>query len=170
MNIPVSDTYRWYAVYTSSRNEKKVFERLQKDAINVFFPTIRKQRQWSDRKKWVEMPLFSSYLFVNIKPTEYYRVLKTPGVVRYVSFEGKAVDIPEKQIDTIKAMLLSGYEIETSSETFESGDKVEICAGPLIGLSGVFVEHRGSHKVIVRIEQIGQSIMINIPLNLLRKK
>jgi len=161
--------YNWYAIYTASRNEKKVFDRLEKEGISAFLPLIKKQRQWSDRKKWVEMPLFSSYLFVKITPAEYQKVLRVPGVVKYISFESKAVSIPEKQIETIKAMLLSGYELESTNEKFESGDKIRISAGPLIGLEGVFINYRGTRKVMIRIEQIGQSILLNVPVGMLTK-
>ena len=162
-------TYNWYAIYTASRNEKKVFDRLEKEGVSAFLPLIKKQRQWSDRKKWVEMPLFPSYLFVKISASEHLKVLKISGVVKFISFEGKAVSIPEKQIETIKAMILSGYELESTGEKFESGDKIRIAAGPLIGLEGIFVDYRGSKKVMIRIEQIGQSILLNVPASLIAK-
>ena len=159
----------WYAIYTSSRSEKIVCARLQKEGIDVFLPLIKKQRQWSDRKKWIDAPLFSSYIFVHIIATDYHKVLSVPGVVKFVTFEGKAVSIPEKQLNDIKAMLMSGYDIESTGEHFTEGDKIKISAGPLIGMQGFFVNYRGNQKVMIRIDQIGQNILVNVPATMLTK-
>jgi len=85
----------WYAVYTRSRTEKQTQELLLRSGIEVYLPLVKNLKQWSDRKKWVEEPLFRSYLFVHISPAEYYDVLNIPGAVRYITFEGKAVAIPK---------------------------------------------------------------------------
>ena len=124
---------RWYAAYTKPRNEKKALERLLAAGIETYLPIQRRLKQWSDRKKMVEEPLFRSYIFVRITQKDYYNVLNTYGVVRYVTFEGKAVPIPNNQIDLIKNLLEQNVEIEAVEESLEPGTRVEVKFGSLIG-------------------------------------
>lgn len=158
------DDTKWFAVYTKPRNEKKVLKFLSDKGINGYAPLQKRLKQWSDRRKWVEEPLINSYVFVNINPSEYYHVLNTPGIVRYVTFEGRAVPIPEKQIELLRRLVASEAEIEVSADRFNEGDRVEVRTGPLFGLQGELVEFRGKRLVLLRIDQIGQSILVNIPL------
>jgi transcription antitermination factor NusG len=159
---------KWFAIYTRSRNEKRVYERLVETGIDTFLPLMKVLKQWSDRKKWVEEPLFRSYIFVRITPKEYYQVLNVIGVVRYVTFEGKAVPIPPQQILAIKQFLNNEEDVRESGEVFEIGDRVEIFRGSLKGLSGDLIDMQGKQKVRVEIESIGQSIILTIPKSYLR--
>ncbi|MBC8342565.1 MAG: UpxY family transcription antiterminator, partial [Bacteroidetes bacterium] len=68
---------KWYAAYTKSRNEKKVSERLSEQAVEHYLPLHKILKQWSDRKKWVEEPVFKSYIFIKIGLDDYYDVLNT---------------------------------------------------------------------------------------------
>lgn len=159
----------WYAAYTKPRNEKKVYDRLVEKGIETFLPLQKKLKQWSDRKKWVEEPLFRSYIFVHIDIKEYYNVLNTPGVVRYITFGGKASPIPEKQIDQVKQLLVQDLEIETLDETLEPGTLVEIKFGGLMGIEGELVQHCGKNKVIVRIEHVSHSLLVTLPKDYVAK-
>lgn len=155
--------YNWHAVYTKSRAEKKAFSEFQERQIEAFLPLQRKLRQWSDRKKWVEMPLIPGYVFVNISRMEYDKVLQSNYVVSYVRFEGKAAIIPDHQINYLKLMLEQGdLEVEISHQTFRPGQLVEVMAGPLIGLRGKLVEIKGKEKVALELEKIGYSALVEI--------
>lgn len=155
--------YHWFAVYIKSRAEKKAQTELQLKNIETFLPLQRKLRQWSDRKKWVEMPLISGYLFVRISRKEYDSVLQSAHVVSYVRFEGSAAKIPDNQIDYLKLMLKQeNLDIEITQENFEPGQMVEVVAGPLIGLRGKLVLVKGKNKVAVELEQLGYSASIEI--------
>jgi transcription antitermination factor NusG len=159
---------RWYAVYTRSRNEKKASAALLEAGIEAFLPVIKVLKQWSDRKKWVEEPLFRSYLFVHITTREYYAVLNTFGVVKYITFQGKAVEVPPGQILAIKQYInAEDFSAETEKH-FEVGDKVEIYRGPLKGLTGNLIRVKGNQKVRIEIESIGHSIVLTIPQSYLR--
>lgn len=160
---------RWYAAYTKPRNEKKVFERLVNSGIEAYLPLQRSLKQWSDRKKIVEEPLFRSYIFVKISSVDYYRVLNTVGIVRYITFEGKAVPIPEKQINLIKQLLEQNVEIESVEEKLEPGTKVEVRFGSLLGLVGELIEHKGVQKVVVRIDHISHSLLVTLPSKYISK-
>lgn len=156
--------YNWYAAYTKSRNEKKVLALLQKENIEVYLPLQKKLKQWSDRKKWVEVPLFNSYIFVKISEKEYYNVLKTQGIVKYISFEGKAVPIPENQIFTLKKIVAENIDFEVSSEIFKKGDQIRIDSGSFAGIFGELIEVRENKKFLIRIEPIGYSLLIDMGL------
>ena len=154
----------WYAIYTLPRTEKKACTELLKNGIDVYLPLIKSLKQWSDRKKWVEEPLFRSYIFVNIHQSQYFDVLNTYGVVRYITFEGKAVPIPQKQIDAIRFFLETGDTLPENTGEFLPGKKVEVIKGPLRGLTGELIEIAGKHKVRIEITAIGQSIFVTVPV------
>jgi len=154
--------YKWYAIYTKSRTEKKVACLLQREQIEFYLPLKKTLRQWSDRKKWVEEPLIRSYVFVKISEKEYYRVLNTPGVMKYVTFDGKAAPIAEWQIIALHKVVEGIDDYELSSEVFKKGNKVRITTGPMTGILGEIIEIRGNKKFIIRIEPIGYSILLNL--------
>ncbi|MBN2805193.1 MAG: UpxY family transcription antiterminator [Prolixibacteraceae bacterium] len=160
----------WYAVYTKSRAEKKVQLELEFQGIEHYLPLQSKLRQWSDRKKWVEVPLIPGYIFVQIDRFDYDRVLRTANVVSYVRFEGKAAIIPNEQIDLIRRMLRdSSLEIEVSMQNFSEGDVVEVMAGPLTGIQGKLVSFKGKKRVAIELEQLNLSLTVTLPLNEIRK-
>jgi transcription antitermination factor NusG len=151
----------WYAVYVRSRTEKKVLADLTVIGIEAYVPLQRKLRQWSDRKKWVEMPLISGYVFVHITKKEYEMVLKNDYVVCYVYFEGKAAVIRDEDIDLLKRMLgQKEYELEATTENLKPGQMVEIMTGPLCGTIGELIEFRGKNKVALRIAPLGYTVLI----------
>lgn len=155
--------YFWHAVYVKSRTEKKAQSELQEKQIETFLPLQRKLRQWSDRKKWVEMPLISGYLFVRASRREYDSVLQSNYVVSYVRFEGKAAIVPDCQIDYLKMMLKqSNLEIEVTHEKLKPGQMVEVVAGPLIGLKGKLQKIKGKSKVAIELEQLGCAALVEI--------
>ena len=157
----------WFALYTRSRNEKKVHTQLVLRGIESFLPLHRVLKQWSDRKKWVEEPMIRSYVFVRITEREYFDVLNTPGAVRFVYFEGKPAVIPDWQIKAIRHVLETDVDFEISDRHFEKGDKVLITRGPFRDMPGELVELRGNRKVIIRIDHIGHSLLLTIsPSNL----
>ena len=102
------DNKKWFAIYVKSRNEKKVFKQLDDMGIESFLPLITRLKQWSDRKKKVEEPLFRSYLFIHHDlrdPEEYYKILNIPGVVRFVTIKKKPVSVPKNQLIATKEHL-----------------------------------------------------------------
>lgn len=154
---------KWLAVYTRPRYEKKTAKVFNDYNINCYLPLIKTLRQWSDRKKWVEIPLFSSYIFVHITNQEYMKVLQVPGVVRFVCFEGVAVEIPEKQIENIKWVLSTDVLAEPFEANIPQGSHVEIIKGPLHGLKAEMINYNNKKIIIVRIDQLNKSFEIQIP-------
>ncbi len=158
----------WFAIYTKSRNEKKVHSELLRQGIESYLPLMKTLKQWSDRKKWVEEPLFRSYVFVHIGEPEYFNVLNTPGVVRFITFENHAVPVPQRQIDAIRYFIDSDEEQVAPGTIFVPGQRVEIIRGPLRGIAGQMTEVKGKHKVRIDIDALGQAIHITVPVGQLK--
>jgi len=153
----------WHVIYTRPRWEKKLRDLLSQKNIETFLPMYKTIRQWSDRKKKVELPLFSSYLFVKISQEQYFEVLNTPGSVKYVYFEGKAAVISDNQVESIKQLLDTGVSFEIVNHILPLGTKVTVTKGALQGLQGEIIEYKGSWRACIRIDQINRSILINVP-------
>ena len=158
----VKDNRKWFAIYVKSRSEKKVLKLLEDIGIESFLPLITRVKQWSDRKKKVEEPLFRSYLFVNISLSDYYTVLNVNGVVKFITFEKKPVPVPDNQIIAIKKYLNDTELHSIDYEDFKEGELVRIKSGQMKELIGRFVKINGKHRIIIDIEAVGQSIPINI--------
>lgn len=167
--IKESLKYNWLAIYTKPRSEKKALDRLQEAGYEAYLPLIKTLKQWSDRKKWVEEPLFRSYVFVRVSEKEYYDVLNaTPYTVRYVTFEGKAVPIPPSQIEAMKNYIAQGDYTDMELADFEPGQEVEVVQGAMKGLRGRLVRAAGKQKVRVEIDGVGKALYLEMPVGLLR--
>ena len=152
---------RWYAIYTRSRNEKKVSMELEERGLEHFLPLVPQLRNWKDRKKIVNMPSFPGYVFVNINISEKIRVLRANGVVRFIEFNGSPSPIPDAQIEDVRQLLKYPDRVETASY-FNCGDPVEITAGPFSGIRGKIIHSRGKQRILVGIEIIQQAISVEI--------
>jgi len=119
----------WYALYTRPRHEKKVFEQLTEKGVESFLPVVERMRQWKDRKKKVQIPLFNSYVFVKIDLKDRYTSLQTYGVVRLISFGGKPAAIPDWQIEQLQRVIEHPDTLELENYLRE-GDWVEVVDGP----------------------------------------
>jgi len=160
---------KWYAIYTRPRAEKLVYQRLVEQGVETFLPLQKTYRMWSDRKKLVERPLLSSYIFVKTIPKSFPVVYRTNGVVKFITFEGQPASIPQKQIDNLRLLIDSNADIEISSERFEKGDNVEVVSGSLIGLTGELIKIGSHNRVVVRIDRLDQNLILKIPKAFLRK-
>ena len=156
----ISQTYRWYPIYTRSRAEKKTAAELAKKNIVCYLPLRKTIKQWSDRKKMVEEPLLRSYLFVYISAIEYPQVLMTFGVTRFIYFSGKIADMPDKQITDLKLLLAEDHELEVIEHDVSPGQKVLIKAGPFQGIVAELVSLKNKNSLVLRLQNLGYSINI----------
>lgn len=162
-NIKLNKEYFWYAIYTKSRSEKKLYEELCKKGIDCYLPMQKQLRVWSDRKKWVETPLFTSYVFVRVNAKEHYEALDSFYAVCYVRIAGKAVTIRENQIEALRCFLADQErKIEITNADMAKGDRVEVIAGPLKGVFGEVLEIRGKHRLAIRFESLGACVLTEI--------
>jgi transcription antitermination factor NusG len=154
--------YRWFALYTKARAEKKVHEELHQKGIEVYLPMRKELRQWSDRKKWIETPIISSYIFVHIQKDDYRRVFESKGVVSYVSHKGKAVVIPEREIEAMQRTVASNLTFNVEASTIRKGQTVTVASGPLKGITGEVLDVQGTKKFFLRISHIGYTLVVNL--------
>lgn len=150
----------WYVVYTKPKNEKKVAKQLEEMGITVFCPLKTVLRQWSDRKKRVEEPLFSSYVFVQLDDKARAKVFDAVGVVRYLFWLGKPAIVRDNEIERLKKWLSSDYKsIET--QRYTPGNIIQIAEGPFMGQHALVNEQRGK-KIRLQLEAIGIEIIIEL--------
>lgn len=160
---------KWYPVYTHPRAEKKAYETLRSKGIEVYLPMQRQLKQWSDRKKWVDEPFIKSYIFVRINEFEQADVLQTRGVARFLYFSGKIASMPERQIGDLKLLMASSYELEVTEENLQPGEKIVIKAGPLKGLEGEIIAYRSQKQLVLRLANLGYSIVIHVAASLISR-
>lgn len=165
--ISNTDTFNWYPVYTHPRAEKKAYQALVNKGINAYLPLHRQLKRWSDRKKWVEEPFIKSYLFVYIKQSEQTEVLMTKGIARFIYFSGKIASMPHQQIEELKLLMASPYELEITEEDLQPGEKIIIKAGPLKGIMGEIISYRSQKQLILRLESLGCSIIVHVAASLI---
>jgi transcription termination/antitermination protein NusG len=161
----------WFVFYTKSRQEKKVHDLLTRRGLEVFLPIQKVMRQWSDRKKKVEVPLFNSYIFVLESEDKIPMVLQTPGVAWNIRHNNKPAVLHPKELETIKRFLASGLLLESRQlEKLEVGDPVEVIDGPLRGMMGHLLKTSEGDKFTIGLESIGQTIIVRIEPTVLRRK
>ncbi len=161
----------WLVFYTKSRHEKRVSELLERRGFEVYLPLQKVMRQWSDRKKIVETPLFNSYLFVLESEDKIPSILETPGVAWNIRYNNKPAVLHSNEMETIKRFLSSGLLIESRQiEKFEVGDQVQVIDGPLKRMMGFLVKTNEGDKLTVALESIGQMLLVRIDPKLLTRK
>ena len=161
------DNKKWIAVYTKPRHEKTVENELLKKGFEVYLPILKERRKWSDRKKWVELPLFRSYIFVKTEIKKSLFVLQTMGVVKVIKFGGEIAVIQNDSIQAIKLMIEGGYMPE-AIDYFVKGETVEVKSGPLKGLIGEVIRVDNSDRLLVRVDAIQHSISVQIDRGFLK--
>jgi len=165
MQILSKNLKKWLVIYTRPRAEKQVNERLIEEGFETFLPLQKVVRQWSDRKKKVEIPLFSSYIFIYTKEKEREKILNVYGIVRFIFYLGKPAVVREIEIENIKEFL---HRTKGSEIKFERNKMVEITEGPLKGKSGI-IEQIGKNTLKISIEQLGVSLLANVNKSTVRQ-
>ncbi|MBX2966899.1 MAG: UpxY family transcription antiterminator [Cyclobacteriaceae bacterium] len=160
----------WFVFYTKSRQEKKVRDLLTRRGYEVFLPLQKVMRQWSDRKKKVEVPLFNSYIFVCDTIDQVPAILQTPGIAWSIRHNDRPAILHPKDMEVIQRFLSSGLFVESlPAEEFKQGDQVEIIDGPLKGFRGTVNRTSEGDKFSVSLESIGYSLLVTLDSIVLRK-
>ena len=158
------DLAKWYAIHTRSHFELKVYEGFSGKSIDAFLPRCQVMSRRKDRRKKILVPMLPGYVFVHtdLDAKQYLDILKTVGVVRMVSFKGKPVAANDDEIASL--MILDGTDRTVQNRAYiNRGDRVMIMEGPLKGLIGFYLRHKGkSDKVVVSIELLRRSLAVEI--------
>lgn len=155
-------------MYTASRSEKKVAARLKENGKEVYLPIVEELRQWSDRKKKVERPLFNGYVFVKTRRNELWECLQVPGAVKFVHFSGQHATIRDEELETIARVISTGVAIESDGSVIEPGEKVEVIGGALQNMTGEVIEKGNKDYFLIRIPSIYQNMLVSIPRKFLQ--
>ena len=152
----------WYAIYVRSRHEKSVHAELQQKGIESSLPLPIVTRQWSDRRKKVEVRLFRGYVFVNIDiKNEKFPVLTTTGVVKFVMFNNVTVPIPEDQMYWLQQMIASDLLL-SQEQDLPIGAEIGVMFGPLKGLKGRIKQKKSTTRMVVWFDSIMQGVSVEI--------
>lgn len=144
---------QWLVLYTKPRNEKKVAERLANKGFEIYCPLIKTLRQWSDRKKKVEIPMFTSYVFINVDEKQRQEALHDPGAMNYVYWLGKPAVVRNSEIEAFRNIVEKGEEVVVEGARMEKGEFIEIQEGPFKGMTGV-VDKTNAQSFTLYIEQL----------------
>jgi transcriptional antiterminator RfaH len=151
----------WYVVYTKPKWEKKVAERLNEIGITAYCPLITKERQWSDRKKKIQVPLFNSYIFVQVNEKERNVIFEVTGAIRYLFWLGKPAIVKEKEIEAIQNWLDVPDTFEVMVDKWKKGDKIVLESGPFMAQSAIVQKVKHNHYVLV-LESLGCILKVKI--------
>ena len=153
----------WYLLYTKPRHEKKVNCQLTQLDINSFLPTKKVIRNWHDRKKLIDEPLFPSYIFIFLNDIKhYYASMETDGSLYYVRSGKNISRISEKEINNIKLATSCGQNVDVSEKPFKIGESVVISKGALTGLSCEIIQFNGDQKLLVRVDLLQRSLLLTM--------
>jgi len=158
------DHLRWYALRTKSRHEKLVRDQLDKQGIEPLLPTVKRLSQWKDRKKEIEVPLFSGYCFVRFSQLEKTPVQKIVGVVEIVGSGSRPQPIPEQEIDALRRLMTSVLPYDPHPYLHE-GMRVEVVRGPLQGARGILLRKEKRHRLVIGVRLIQQAAAVEIDVH-----
>lgn len=165
---PFWNEARWYALYTRSRHEKWVDGELRKKGIETFLPLRKVTRHWSDRKKKIEEPIFSGYLFVRFPLRDRLEILKTQGSVHLVGFNSSPAPIPDRELDALRRFV----EVSIPMNPYPYlavGDRVYVRSGPLKGVEGFIVRKNNQARLVISLDLLFQSVSVEVDEALVEK-
>ena len=154
-------TKSWYVLYTKSRHEKKLAERLQSEGWTVYCPLKKTTKQWSDRKKVVEEALFPRFIFIQCQEQNKDKVFVHASAVRYLYWLRKPAVVRSEEIESIRHWMGEVNHASITVESIPVGSKVRLAAGPLMGQLGKVKEHRGDQVIIV-LDQLGIQVRVKV--------
>src|SRR5271154_2336200 len=155
------DLFPWFALQVRTRNEAGVAEQLSGRGYERFLPLYKVRKRWSDRIKEVDAPLFPGYLFCRFDPQDRLPILKTPGVMQIVGFKNGPVAVDESEIQALLTVIAAGAPHQPWP-LLTAGDRVRIESGPLLGLEGILIDVKRSHRLVLSVTLLQRSVAVEI--------
>jgi transcription antitermination factor NusG len=158
-----ADCGHWYALHTRSRHERVVENRLRQQGMSTFCPIVSEIHRWSDRRKKVEVPLFSCYVFVHtaLTPEDKGKIFRVDGILGFVGVRGHGQSIPEEQIAAVRSVV--EQQVSWSSHPYlKIGQRVRVRGGALEGVEGIFLSRNGEDSLVVSVDAVQRSIAVRI--------
>ena len=153
----------WYLIYTKPRHEKKLHIRLSENNLTTFLPTKKVLRTWHDRKKYIDEPLFPSYLFIYLRDMQnYYEGIDAEGSLYYVRTGKEIARVSESLVESIKLVTDAAKDVEVSDTRFQAGRQLVITQGPLTGLACEVVQQNNMQKILLRVELLQRNLLLSL--------
>ncbi len=153
---------RWFAIRTSPRWEIRASSELSRRGLETYLPICRVKRNWSDRDKIIDQPLFPGYLFGRFPLADRVRVLQTPGVKQIVGVGSTPAPIRESEIDSLKTLVSANILLEPWPY-LHAGQRIRIDRGPLTGVEGFVVRaEQGAFRIVVSLDLLQRSVAAEI--------
>lgn len=156
----VTDIKQWFVLYIKSRHEKVAKELLIEAGFTVYLPIRKVLKEWSQRKKWVEEPVFKSYIFIKTYKKQLVNALVVDNVISYIRFAGEPAVVREESLLLVKKMLLNETTFEVQSGVLKPGNEITIKTGSFKGSTGIIKELRGKKKFVVQLKTLNMSLVI----------
>ncbi len=156
-------TPRWYALWTRSRHEKKVYQQLSERGLRTFLPLSNEIHWWSDRRKQIEVPLFPGYTFLHVFAGDTVRaaVMRVPGVAGFVGWNGAPLAIPDEEIESIQRLL--AHRVALSPHEFlKLGSRVRIRGGALNGIEGILLARQSDCSLVISVGLIQRAVALRV--------
>jgi transcription antitermination factor NusG len=153
---------QWFAVRTASGREKCVATQLQAKGLEEFLPVYRTKRQWSDRTKELELPLFPGYLFCRFDFNNRLPVLITPGVQMIVGFGKAPTPVSDAEIESLQRVVACGAAAQPHDRYLTVGERVRIKEGSLAGVEGILVDVKNSWRIVLSVELLQRSVSVEL--------
>lgn len=154
----------WYLIYTKPRHERKLFNKLTEINIRSFLPTRKTLRTWHDRKKYVDEPIFPSYVFIYLNDMQnYYAGIDTEGALYYVRSGKEIARVSDTIVSNIQLMTDQAKDLEVSDHRFQPGRQLVITKGALTGLRCEIVECDRKQKLLVRVDLLQRNLLVTLP-------
>src|ERR1700722_5459695 len=151
----------WYAVSVRPKHERMVTRHLEHQGLNHFLPFYRSVRRWKDRPKELDMPLFPGYVFVNLDLRDRLGVLRAPGVVQFVTFQGQPAAVPDSEVRALESSLCAGLRPQPHPY-LRQGKKVRVKSGLLADAEGIMIRRKDGFRLVLSIELISRSVMLEV--------
>ena len=164
------NTKQWYALYVNVRHERIIGQKLAEKGMESYVPLVKKMSQWSDRKKLVETPLISGYVFVCLDAGELDKPRYVAGVVNYVRFQGKPAVIRSAEIEALKYFIDHGFALEETNEELKVGDQVGFHLSDFKAFVAVVENFVGDQYAVVTFEGVAKNYRLKVALKALKKK
>lgn len=167
-NLLHADPKSWHAVTTKKIPYKKAPAILDKLGYSYYLPLQKQLHYWSDRKRWIDVPILYPYVFIFTNISERKLLFETCDFFRFLRNNGKLAVAKNEEIERIKLLCIYKYDIQIESTEIKKGDRVVVMHGPLAGMKGFAVQENGKHRFLVQIESLGKFASVEIDSNFLQ--
>ena len=139
----------WYAARTRYGQELKVRDRLMREGVEHFIPTVSTDGQRKERAA------ISNLVFLKATKQEALELANTGVIpVKYIvdCATRTLLVVPDKQMEDFRRVMdLSVTEGGLVNKPLVLGDRVKVIKGPLKGVEGHVIEFQGRYYVVVSL-------------------